>query len=97
MPRKRRLGSTVSGVEQSRRSWSVGNLIDWHRRGEIKRNMGGGSHGGGSSTEGGGEGAWDASFPTVSTEKHCTAFLEWLSSLASILVASHKLRTRTWK
>ena len=78
MPRRRRLqlGSTVSGAEQSGRSWSVGNLIDWHRRGgEIKRNMGGGSHGGGGATEGG-AGARDASFPTVSTEKHCTAFLE---------------------
>ena len=57
MPRKGRLqlGSTVSGAEQSRRSWSVGNLIDWHRRGEIKRNMGGGSHGGGRGTGGGAE------------------------------------------
>ena len=51
-----RLGSTVSGAEQSRRSWSVRNLIDWHRRGEIKRNMGGGSHGGDRGT-GGGAGA----------------------------------------
>ena len=76
MPRRRRLGSTVSGAEQSRRSWSVRNLIDWHRRGEIKRNMGGGSHGDGGRGTGGGAGAWDASFPTVSTEKHCTAFLE---------------------
>ena len=76
MPRRRRLGSTVSGAEQSRRSWSVRNLIDWHRRGEIKRNMGGGSHGDGGSATEGGAGARDASFPTVSTEKRCTAFLE---------------------